>query len=293
MTVRGAGDVMVAVEDPDQVEQLVRTAGDLARQGTGRVRLVTVVVKPYDSPFGVFTDETIIREFAADSHELIQQATAPEGVEVVRDLVVARSVAQGIIRAVKKEGPSALMIGWGGDPTRSDALLGTTVDRVLELAPTDVYVERMGREAGTVTSILLPVAGGPHVPAAGRVAKAIAVANDARVTVLSVADGDTPEGEAESAVDEGAEAVAAADGPAVTVDTTVERAEDPTTAIVEAAADHDVVVLGATRRGALRGRLVGSVPRRVVDRSDATVILGRSHEVVGGLGRRLLSLLRR
>ena len=53
------GPVLVAVSDPAHVEQLVRTAGDLARLGSGLVRVVTVAVKPHDSPFGVFDDETI------------------------------------------------------------------------------------------------------------------------------------------------------------------------------------------------------------------------------------------
>lgn len=286
------GDVMVAVEDPEQVQQLVRTAGDLARLGSGTVRLVTVVVEPYDSPFGVFTDETIIQEFAADSHELLEQATAPEGVEVVRDLVVASSVARGIVRAVDQNDPAALVIGWIGDPRRSDALLGTTVDKVLERARTDVYVERIGREAGEVSSILLPVAGGPHVEAVARVAKAIAVANEANIHVLSVAAQETGSSDAAAFNSDAAEAVAAAPGSEVPVETRVTADDNPTDAIVEAARDHDVVVLGATRKGALRGRLVGSVPRRVVEQSGETVILGRSNEVVGGLTRRLAGILR-
>ncbi|MFC6726621.1 universal stress protein, partial [Halobium palmae] len=88
-----AGPVLVAVEDPEQVRQLVRTAGDLARLGERTVRLVSVVVKSYDSPFGVFDDETIVREFADDSRELLRRAIVPSDVTVQRDLVVARSVA--------------------------------------------------------------------------------------------------------------------------------------------------------------------------------------------------------
>jgi nucleotide-binding universal stress UspA family protein len=289
----GRGDVMVAVEDPDQVQQLVRTAGDLARQRAGTVRLVTVVVKPYDSPFGIFTDETIVREFAADSHELLDQATAPEGVDVVRDLVVARSVDAGIVRAVTQDQPDALVIGWDSDPRRSDVVLGSTVDTVLERAPTDVVVERIGREANGVESVLLPVAGGPHVGVAASIATAIAAANDASVTVLSVATDGTSEPEAKGYAADGARAVADQDMGIEAVETVVRRGETPTDVIVEAAADHDVVVLGATRKGALRGRLVGSVPRRVVRDTDTTVILGRDAAEAAGLWERLVSLVRK
>ena len=174
-TTRGGGPVLVAVGNPEHVQQLVRTAGDLAHDGPGRVRLVTVVAKPRDSPFGVFADETIRREFAGDSRELVERAETPPGVTVEREVVVARSVAGGILSAVEETDPTALVVGWQGRSRRTDALLGTTVDRLVERAPCDLYVERVGREADGVDSVLLPVAGGPHVRAAATAARATLV----------------------------------------------------------------------------------------------------------------------
>lgn len=276
------GDVMVAVEDPEQVAQLVRTAGALARSGGRTVRLVTVVVKPPASPFGLFSDETIIEEFAADSHELLDEAPAPEGVDVVRDLVVARSVADGLVSAVKREDPAALVIGWDTDPRASEVLLGSTVDEVFERAPTDVYVERIGREADGVESVLLPVAGGPHVGAARQAAVAIARENDAEVTILSITTDGPDEGELEAIVEQERAAVAARIGED-RVHTEITAGDSVEGVIVSRATAHDVILLGATRKGPFRGRLVGSVPRRVVDRSDRTVIVARA--TAGRLGR--------
>jgi len=304
-TTRGGGPVLVAVGNPEHVQQLVRTAGDLAHDGPGRVRLVTVVAKPRDSPFGVFADETIRREFAGDSRELVERAETPPGVTVEREVVVARSVAGGILSAVEETDPTALVVGWQGRSRRTDALLGTTVDRLVERAPCDLYVERVGREADGVDSVLLPVAGGPHVRAAATAARVIAERNGARVHVLSVetpgADGaagyvaeargliETTAGPA--GAEAGAPGAVGAHG--VSVGTETVASGDVTGALVAAAADHDVVVLGATRKGPLRGRLVGSVPRRVVRRTDATVILARDGSVVGGLLGRIGGLLRR
>lgn len=275
------GDVMVAVEDPQQVAQLVRTAAALARPGSRTIRLVTVVVKSHESPFGIFSDETIIEEFAADSHELLEQAPQPEGVEVVRDLVVSRSVAGGLVKAVRRESPAALVIGWDTDPRASDVLLGSTVDVVLERAPTDVYVERIGREADGVDSVLLPVAGGPHAEASRKAAIAIARESDATVSVLAIAADGPNESQAEE--------IAASERVAVQRELGSDRVESAVTTgesvedvIISRASRHDVILLGATRRGPLRGRLVGSVPRRVVDRSDRTVIVARA--AAGRLG---------
>lgn len=290
-----AGPVLVAVEEPEHVRQLVRTAGDLARLGAGAVRVVTVVAKPHDSPFGVFDDETIRSEYAGDSHALLARATAPAEVTVERDVVVARSVAGGILSAVEESDPTALVVGWQGHPLRTDAVLGTTVDRLIERADCDLYVERIGREANGVESVLLPVAGGPHVGAAATAAGAIADRNDARVLVLSVASGEADRTEATAFVEEAREALAAVPGVDPPVETTVREtaAGGVTDAVVAATADHDVIVLGATRQGSLRRRLVGSIPGRVVERTDRTVIVARDEAAVGGLRHRFGELLRR
>jgi nucleotide-binding universal stress UspA family protein len=288
---RASGPVLVGVEDPEHVQQLVRTAGDLARVGPGTVWLVSVATKPRGSPFGVFDDETIVREFATDSRDLLRRAETPPGVSVERRVVVARSPAKGLLSVVEETDPAALVVGWRGHTGGTEAVLGSTVDTLVERAPCDLYVERVGREADGVESVLLPVAGGPHVDSAAAVAKAIAAGNDARVFVLSVATRGTEV--ASAAVTEARSAVTAAPGPEVPVTTAVREAPNVTDAVVTAATNHDVVVLGATRRSALRRRLVGSVPRRVVDRSDRTVLIARSGAVVGGPVARLRALLSR
>lgn len=294
MDAEGTGrPVLVGLSNPDAAQQLVRTAGDLARLEAGSVRLVTVAVKPHDSPFGVFDDETIVREFAGESHDLLNRVTTPPGVAVERDVLTARSAAGGLLEAVEAANPAALVVGWEGQVRRSDAVLGTTVDRLVERAPCDLYVERVGREADGVDSVLLPVAGGPHVGAAARIARAIALGNDARVVVFSVATADDSVAEADGFVAEGAEAVSAATDDELRVETTTVRADDVTDAVVAEAADHDVTVMGTTRQGAIRRTLVGSVPRRVVERTEGTVILARDGDAVGGPLHRLGGLLRR
>lgn len=283
--------MLVGVESLDNVQQLVRTAGDLAHLGAGTVRLVTVAVKGSDSPFSVFSDETIVREFAGSSHELLDRATTPEGVDIERDVLVARSAAKGLVAAVEESDPTALVVGWRGQERRTDAVFGTTVDALVERARCDLYVERVGREADGVDSVLLPVAGGPHVETAARAATAIAARNDARVLVISV---ETPDdGDAVEFVAGGHEALADVDGPEVPIETTVRESDDVTGAVVDEAAAHDVVVLGATRQGALRRKLAGTVPRRIVDRTDRTVILARNGDTVGGPLHSLGRLLRR
>lgn len=277
---RSGRPVLVGVENVEHDQQLVRTAGDLASLGSGSVRLVTVAVKGASSPVSVFTDETIVTEYAETSKELLAVATPPENVTIEREVVVGRSAARGLLKAVENADPAALVVGWQEQSSRTDAVFGTTVDSLVEHAACDLYVERVGHEANGVDSVLLPVAGGPHVETAARVAAAIATRNDATVVVYSV---DTPSvDDADAFVDEGVEAVQATVGDAVPVERTIAANDDVTAAIVDEVSTHDVVVLGTTRQGTIRRKLLGSVPRRVVARTDRTVILARNGDVVGG-----------
>lgn len=289
-------EVLVAVGNPNHVEQLVRTASDLARARDGGVRIVSVVVKTHDTPFGVFTDETIVEEYSGDRRALLDRAegVVPPDVPVEAEILVSRSVERGVLDAVGEISPVALLIGWQGrERRRSGVVLGTSVDAVLRRAPCDVYVERIGRTANGVESVLLPVAGGPHVRPAAAVAKAVAAGNDAAVTVLSVAAGGDGRGAADEWVAAGRAAVERAPGSDVTTEGVVREAAAVEDALVAAADDHDVVVFGATRRGTFQARLVGSVPRRVADRTDRTVVLARAAEAAGGPLRALLDRIRR
>lgn len=283
---RSTGDrpVLVAVANPEHAAQLVRTGSDLARAYDCVVRIVSVVVKSHDSPFSVYSDATIVERYAGRSRDVLERAlaVAPDDVTVDDALVVSRSVDDGILSAVEEANARALVVGWQDRERRTDAVLGTTIDRLVERAPCDLYVERIGHEADGVDSILVPVAGGPHVRPAVEVANAIAARNDATVHLASVADAETDPEAAREFVDRAKTLLEDAPGPSVRTESTVRDAEDVVTTLLEATADHDVVVFGATRQGAIHRRLVGSIPRNVTRRTDQTVILARDGDSVGG-----------
>lgn len=274
--------VLVAVANPDHVEQLVRTASDLARTIGGHVRIISIVAKPHTSPFSMYSDEAIVERFAQDTHDVLDAATAvaPTDVPIEREVVVGRTVADGVLTAITRTNARALVIGWHGHRTRTDAILGTNLDRLIKHAPCDLYVERIGYEANGVDSILLPVAGGPHVRPAAVAAKAIADRNDATVSVLSVVE---PDGDADAARDDIAAAVLLIEetpGSEIHIETLLRTGDDIPNEIAEAASDHDVLVFGTTRQRAVHRRLVGSIPQTVIPQTDRTVLLARSADVV-------------
>jgi nucleotide-binding universal stress UspA family protein len=221
--------------------------------------------------------------YAVESHALLDQLSVPANMTVERIVVAARSVARGFLNAVAETDPPALVVGWQDRSRLRDVVLGTTVDSLVARAPCDLYDERGGRKANGVESVLLPIVGSTHVATAARVAGAVATCNDdTHVHVRSVyaSGGDDPAA-AEQFVDAGREALSSV-APDVPVVTRIVDTADVTGAIAADASAYDVVVLGATRQGAVRDRVWGTVARRVAGRTDQTVVLARAGRVPAG-----------
>lgn len=271
--------LLVAVRNPAHVSQLMRTATDLARMEGGSIHVVSVITKPYDSPFGIFDDETIRNEFAGDRKEILDrslEAAEGTGVDLDGSVAVARRVSNGILDTAATIDADGLLIGWDGRSRRSDTVLGSTVDAMIERAPCDVFVERIGKVADGVSSVLVPVAGSPHANLAIRAGCAIAAGNESRLCLVSVAAGEVDRGTAEANLETASDTLENIEFDRdVAVETSVIEAGDVVEALIEEAAHHDVVSMGATRGGTLRRRLVGSIPLAVTKRIDPAVLLSR------------------
>lgn len=275
MVERASGDyrVAVAVANPDHVEQLMRTALDLARDRGGDVFVTSVVVQSRSSPFRLFRDEDIKEEFGGDRRELLDRALAVAGgtdVPVEGRLVVAGNVAGGVVRVAAECEADAVLLGWHARRHR-DLVMGHIIDDVVTSAPCDVLVEKLGPTADGVESVLVPAGAGPDTAVATTVGGAVARANDARVDVLRVVDPDAPREERERAASLAADV--AADLGDVTAEPAVLEGADVVATLVEAAEARDVTVVGGGRGGWLRRLVVGSTAREVGRRARTTVIV--------------------
>ncbi|MGA9400561.1 universal stress protein [Haladaptatus sp.] len=273
--------IAVAIADPANAAQLTRTAVDIARERDGEVLVLRVLVTERQSPFALYNDDVIIREFGGEEQEILDRVveTARGAVPVSGQLLVSFDVARALTNAVVEFDCDALIVGWQARERPSEIVLGSNIDRLVARTPSDVLVEKIGPADG-VDSILVPVAEGPHAELAADVARAIAVANDAEINLLRVGAEDTT---AERLLAGIAARVAPAD-----VDREV-RTGSVTDTVVEEASNHDITILGSTRQGMLRRQLVGSVPQAVGRRADTTVIITR-REV--GIRPRLTRLVR-
>ncbi|WP_266079383.1 universal stress protein [Haladaptatus caseinilyticus] len=260
--------VAVAVANPEHAPQLTRTAVDLARERDGDVLVFSVLVTERESPFALFTDEVIIREFGGKQQEILDRVveTAQGTVPVHGQLLVSSGIVRALSDAVVEFDCDTLIIGWNERKRPSEIVLGSNADQIVARVPCDVLVEKIG-PAEAVESILVPVAEGPHAAFAVDVARAIALANDARIHLLRVVAGGSIQ--AENLIPNMANRVEPAQ-----VWTEI-RTGNVTEIVIEEASEHDITILGSTRRGMLRRQLVGTVPQSVGRRAETTVIITR------------------
>lgn len=268
--------LVVALANPTHVEQLLRTAIDLVTDNDGQLFLVSVIHKHASSPFLTFSDEHIKERFAGDQKQVIDEAAEiaeSRSVPVETSLRVGTRVSETLLDVVREHDADALLLGWQDRSRPSDIVLGTTVDPVVRRAPCDVFVERVGTTVEEVDAILLPTDGGPHVDPATDLAGAVARANEATVTVISLVDPDAETADREEA--RGHVESATEDLSDVAVDGGVRETRDVGDAIVEAAGEHDLVILGATRERSLRRRVVGSVAESVGRRAESPIVIAK------------------
>lgn len=275
----GDGDrytVLVALTNPSTVVQLLRTARDLAADHDGELLAVSAIHKPVTSPFLLFSPGHIRAEFDEGQPAVLDRATSwaeRRGVDLRRHLLVGSDVSEAILTAAKRADADALLLGWQDRPHPSDIVLGATVDRVVARAPCDVFVERVGTTADGVDSILFPTVGGPHVQPAADLVRAVAKANDATVTVVSVvptAAGVAEKSDAEAHLEDAAERLSDVD-----CETALETDDDVVGTVVRRAANNDLVVLCATRERSLRRRVVGSVAGGIARQAAPPVVIAR------------------
>lgn len=268
-------EILVPIGNPEHTAQLMRTAIHVAKHRGGTIRVLNVIQIPEQTPLSEG------RQLVDDRRPLLNAAmeyARDEDVPVSATIRIGHHASTAIINTVEQHDSDAVLLGWKGRRyTRRDKVLGTTVDEVVQGADADVLVEKIGAgeaaRPGGVESVLLPTAGGPHADLAAEAADAVAAGEGARVHLVEVVPrGATEEerGEARAFLEEVAEGVHADD---VALD--IVEGDDVADALVDEAARHDLVVLGASEEGLLQQVVFGSIPEEIADRSPATVLMVR------------------
>ncbi len=269
--------LVVPIANPENADQLMQTAIDLARENDGEILVTSVVTVSPQTPLSQG------RQFVTEEKENVLNRAIQIGedadVPVSGTIRIGHDVTDAILNTIDQHDSTAVLLGWqGGDQTRRrDIVLGSTVDRIAQDAQADVLVERIGKKASqNIDSILVPMAGGPHAEYATTIAEAIARPENARVEILHVVSPDASESdrqEAQALVEEGA-AEFDSEGE---ITTAVIESDNVSDAILEHSADFDLTVIGATREGLLEQIVFGAVPEEIARRSDNIVIMAKKN----------------
>ncbi|MFB6104271.1 MAG: amino acid permease [Halobacteriaceae archaeon] len=263
--------VLVPIANPASVDQLMHTAIDLAREHDGEIVVMNVVTVPQQTPLSEgrqFVDEE--RAVLEEAIEMGVDADVPIG----GTIRIGHDVATAILNTIEARDIDTVLLGWRGRSRRQDFVFGSNVDEVITKASCDVLVERIGPAAEAVDRILVPTAGGPHAEFAAEVARAIARANDATVTVTHVVAPDATEADHATAQEKLDRAVAILEDD-IRVEADLVEAPDVVDAIVDMTGDYDVTLIGATREGLFQQLLFGAIPEQVGARATNTVIMAK------------------
>ncbi|MDY6764362.1 MAG: amino acid permease [Halobacteria archaeon] len=264
-------EIKVPIANPEHVDQLMRTAIDLARENDGEIHVLSVVTIPEQTPLSegrVYADER--RPVINRAMEIAEE----EDIPVSGTIRIGHHAGEAILNSIKQHESDAVLMGWKGKRARRrDVVLGSTVDKVVTDADCDVFVEKIGMPTDKIDSILLPTAGGPHAELAAELAKAISHSRGAKVHVVHVTQPDATKGEkerAEKLMEKANEILEDVDVEAETL-----TGDDVVETIVKETNKHDITVIGATREGLIQRFVFGAIPEEVGEKASHTVIMAK------------------
>lgn len=279
--------VLLPVAKPERVEQLAPLAAALATANNGEVLAMHVTVVPRQLPLHTG------RHFIQSSWPTVnraQEIVSAAGVPVHSMIRIGHEAVSGIIEATRETKAQAIIMGWRPRPNTADRFLGRTLESVLTDPPCDVLVLRAG-DFNRPRRILVPLAGGPNAIAAAHYALQLAEHYDGQVTAITVVNEHaavTERQEADLMLRKVLNRLAA--NPRLKIE--VVTAPGVVEGILQAAVDHDLLMIGASREGVVDRVLFGDVPERVVALSPAPVIVvKRPVSPVTGWLRRVLDRL--
>ena len=162
--------IMVAVANPDNALEMVANTYKLCGAKDARVELLHMVPVPDQVPL------TDAEQYMLEGKEGIMEAMlylAPL-FPLSTTIRYCRSVARGIVSAVRQKKTNLLIMGWHGRTTDHAFTLGSTVDPVIERVPCNVAVLKDCGGQAKYQRVLVPLAGGPNGALALEIASILA-----------------------------------------------------------------------------------------------------------------------
>ena len=270
----GGDQILVPLLTPDRatVSDQLRAAASFGRTTGGSLHVVNPATASRGDEFDLRQEFT-----AGDEQQLLEWAMdhAPEGGPGPRGdgFAYTRGLLRGILGTIETTEIDTLVVPSG---SQTGLVRRGLVERLALRADCNVITVNGQHGYGTVPSILLPVAGGPHSGLATDVADRIGADFDAWIDVLHVVDPDAPDRRREQArahVDAAAQRI----GRPESTSTWVLESPDVADAIVEQSQYYGLTVVGAPTKGRLRRFIAGSTNRQIRSNAHSVVLSARNN----------------
>lgn len=265
--------VLLPVADEQQARRLGILGAAIARQRDGEVLALHVVRVPVQ--LSMSDGRMFLREGKPIMEEVIRQAREVD-VPVHTMIRLDRHINRAILETARERDVNLMILGWPGEATSPQHAFGSIIDLVAENPPCDLAVVRF-RKRQQPRRILVPTAGGANTRLAIRLAIDQARQFTARtgeesvVTLLHVCTPAAADSDAQARAYELLRNLSSAYEHHFEVE--VVRADDIVDGVVQEAANHDLVTIGATEEGLFEQVLFGTIPERVTLRAPVTVMM--------------------
>lgn len=281
--------ILLPIDSEHEQQYLLRLATGIAKQRNAELLPLQVIQVP--DPLAVEQGRRLARE----RNTLFNWSTrlaVNTGVPTFPITRLAPRVAEGILDTAGEDDCKLMLLPWKIEGEEEQ--FGNILETVVQRAPCDVAVlayhagsqvsamlEEEESPEATFKRILVPTAGGPHAPLAGRLAVSLARTHGASITVLNVIVPDSTEEERAAAQDRIDNTIAELeqqyDGDLTQSNIAIERqiveADTVVDGIAAASADHDLVLIGASEERAIDRMVFGAIPEEVALASSAPVVM--------------------
>ncbi len=171
--------ILIPITDPAYAAPYLKLAAALLPP-EGKILALGVVRIPEDTSLSEGTEDA--RSYRAVLEEL-KAYLLDDRIELRTLVRVSHRLSDGIAETTKEESCDLLLLPWKGFTASEDRFFGATIDRLLDRPPCNTIVAR-GADFSGCRRILLPVRGGPYAEFALEVASELALSVKGEVTVL-------------------------------------------------------------------------------------------------------------
>ncbi len=265
--------ILIPLHNPDHVLPLMRLAIPIAKAHEGEIVVLGVVnipihLPPHEGMRWIHHKTPLLKRAIQFGRE--------QGVETRSALRIAHRVYDGILQTALVEKASLVLMGWKGYTTTRDRIFGEVTDKVVRLAPCDLITVKLTGDR-PIHRVLFPTAGGPHAHLAAEYLSLYQQAYGYEITCCYVVPPGADAHKRDNArlwIQKTLHLTALKEK--ARMDLLTGKRIAPT--LVKAAADYDLIVLGASREGVFSSVLFGEIPEKVARYSKTPVMIVKRHE---------------